>query len=199
MGSQRVTQGATSKGGRGARRRILDAAADLFYREGINVTGVERLAAESSVSKRTLYQHFPSKTAMVEEYLRSIEESRGKPIKAGMHPADHTPRERLVALFDIPDLGGAPVRGCPFHNAAVEAAGAMPGVQRIVRAVKRNYIDGVIELARQAGAADPQLLANQLAVLYEGAAAMATSLYDPSPWAHAQAAAATLIDQALAQ
>jgi len=63
-----------TKGGRGARQRILDAAAELFYREGINATGVERLAAESSVSKRTLYQHFPSKTAVVEEYLRSIEQ-----------------------------------------------------------------------------------------------------------------------------
>jgi AcrR family transcriptional regulator len=199
MSNQRVRQHATSKGGRGARRRIIDAAAELFYREGINATGVERLATKSSVSKRTLYQHFPSKTAVVEEYLRSIEDSLGNPIQAGMHPADYTPRERLLALFDIPNLGGAPVRGCPFHNAAVEAAGAMPGVQRIVRAVKRNLIEKVTELARQAGAADPALLGNQLAVLYEGAAALATSLDDPAPWAHAQTAAETLIDQALAQ
>jgi hypothetical protein len=75
----------------------------------------------------------------------------------------------------------------------------MPGVQRIVRAVKRNLIEKVTELARQAGAADPALLGNQLAVLYEGAAALATSLDDPAPWAHAQTAAETLIDQALAQ
>ncbi len=60
-----------TKGGRGARQRILQTAAELFYRDGINATGVERLAAESSVSKRTLYQHFPSKTAVVEEYLRA--------------------------------------------------------------------------------------------------------------------------------
>jgi AcrR family transcriptional regulator len=199
MSSQRVARDATRKGGRGARRRILDTAAELFYREGINATGVERLATESSVSKRTLYQHFPSKTAVVEEYLRSIEERLGNPIQAGMHSADHTPRERLLAVFDLPNVGGAPVRGCPFHNAAVEAAGAMPGVQRIVRTVKRDYIDGLTELARQAGAADPALLANQLAVLYEGAAALATSLDDPSPWAHAQRAAKTLIDQALTQ
>ena len=196
---QRVAQNATSKGGRGARRRILETAAELFYREGINATGVERLATESSVSKRTLYQHFPSKTAVVEEYLRSIEEGLGNPIQAGMHSANHTPRERMLAQFDIPKAGGAPVRGCPFHNAAVEAAGAMPGVQRIVSTVKRNYIDELTDLARQAGAAHPQLLANQLAVLYEGAAALATSLDDASPWAHAQAAAKTLIDQALAE
>jgi AcrR family transcriptional regulator len=182
-----------SKGGRGARQRILDAAAELFYREGINATGVERLAAESSVSKRTLYQHFPSKTAVVEEYLRSIED-RVATLPQG---ADQTPRERLLAVFQAPTARGGPLRGCPFHNAAVEAAGAMPGVQDIVRASKRNFIEGLTELAKQAGAADPRLLGNELGVLYEGAAALATSLDDCSPWASARAAAEALIDQAV--
>jgi hypothetical protein len=91
------------------------------------------------------------------------------------------------------------VRGCPFHNASVEAAGATPGVQAIVRVVTRNFIDEVTVLAMQAGAADPRLLGNQLAVLYEGAGALATSLDDPSPWAHAQTVAEALVDQALAK
>jgi AcrR family transcriptional regulator len=187
-------QDATSKGGRGARQRILDAAAQLFYREGINATGVERLAAESSVSKRTLYQHFPSKTAVVEAYLRGIEDRVASPAAS----ADGlTPRERLLAVFEAPTARGGPLRGCPFHNAAVEAAGSMPGVQEIVRASKRSFVDGLTELANQAGAADPQLLGNELGVLYEGAAALATSLDDRSPWTPARAAAETLIDQAV--
>src|ERR1700720_4280309 len=127
-------QHATNKGGRGARQRILNAAAELFYREGINATGVERLAAESSVSKRTLYQHFPSKTAVVEEYLRSIEDSAANNQLEG---ADQGPAAR-----------GGRLRGCPFHNAAVEAAGAMPGVQEIVRGSKRSFIHGLAELAK---------------------------------------------------
>lgn len=187
-------QQTTSKGGRGARQRILNAAAELFYREGINATGVERLAAESSVSKRTLYQHFPSKTAVVEEYLRSVEDRVANP-RLG---AGQTPRESLLAVFEAPTVPGGPLRGCPFHNAAVEAAGAMPGVQEIVRANKRSFIDALAELAKQAGASDPQLLGNELGVLYEGAAALATSLDDSSPWTHARAAAEMLIDQALA-
>lgn len=199
MGTQRNAQHTKSKGGRGARQRILDTAAELFYREGINATGVERLATESSVSKRTLYQHFPSKTAVVEEYLRSIEQRVATPIQSRAHSAAQSPRERLLALFDIPPVGDAPIRGCPFHNAAVEAAGAMAGVRSIVHANKRNFIDGVTELAAQAGAADPRLLGSQLAVLYEGAAALATSLDDASPWALARTAAETLIDQARAQ
>ena len=188
-------QQVATKGGRGARQRILNAAAELFYREGINATGVERLAAESSVSKRTLYQHFPSKTAVVEEYLRSIEGRVASPLADA---GDQTPRERLLAVFQGP-AGGGPLRGCPFHNAAVETAGSMPGVQEIVRTSKRSFIDGLTELANQAGAADPQLLGNELSVLYEGAAALATSLEDLSPWTHARAAAETLIDQALAR
>jgi AcrR family transcriptional regulator len=187
---------ASNKGGRGARQRILDAAAELFYREGINATGVERLATESSVSKRTLYHHFSSKTAVVEEYLHSIEQRVPNPLASA---ADKTPRARLLAVFKRPTAAGAPLRGCPFHNAAVEAAGTMPGIQQIVRANKRNFSDGLTELARQAGAAHPRLLGNQLAVLYEGAAALATSLDDPSPWAQARTAAETLIDQALSQ
>jgi AcrR family transcriptional regulator len=191
-------QHATKRGGRGARQRILDAAAELFYREGINATGVERLAAESSVSKRTLYQHFPSKTAVVEEYLRSIEQHVADSVQPSADAGDQTPRERLLAVFEAPTARGGLLRGCPFHNAAVEAAGSMPGVQEIVRASKRSFIDGLTELAKQAGAGDPQLLGNELGVLYEGAAALATSLDDSSPWAQARAAAETLIDQALA-
>jgi len=197
MSKQRDVQHVTTRGGRGARRRILDTATELFYREGINATGVERLAAEASVSKRTLYQHFPSKTAVVEEYLRGIQQGVGDPIHPEPDASNQIPRARLLALFDSPAPGGPPMRGCPFHNAAVEAGKAMPEVQEIVHAHKRNYIDGLTGLARHAGAADPQLLGNQLAVLYEGAAALSTSLDDRAPWAHAQAAAQTLIDQAV--
>jgi AcrR family transcriptional regulator len=185
---------ATTTGGRGARQRILAAAAELFYREGINATGVERLAAEASVSKRTLYQHFPSKTAVVEEYLRSIEQ---RVADAVIHPDnDLTPRERMLAAFDGHTAVGT-FRGCPFHNAAVESAGTMPGVQDIVRTSKLGFADWLTQLAEQAGAADPRQLGNQLAVLYEGAGALATSLDDPEPWARAKKAAEVLIDHAL--
>jgi AcrR family transcriptional regulator len=186
----------TQRGGRGARQRILNTATDLFYREGINATGVERLASEASVSKRTLYQHFPSKTAVVEEYLRCIQQGVGDPFQPGPDAVDRTPRERILALFATPSRDGQ-MRGCPFHNAAVEAADAMPEIHDIVEEHKRKYIKGLIRLARQAGAKNPTLLGNQLGLLYEGAAALATSLDDPAPWTHARKAAQTLLDQAV--
>lgn len=183
------------RGGRGARSRILDAAERLFYRDGINATGVERLASEASVSKRTLYQHFPSKEAVVEEYLRGIQDRVGDPISPTPGDVGRTPRARLLALFDR-SLPPGRMRGCPFHNAAVEA-GEMPEVQDIVRNHKHDFIDGLTSLAQQAGAANPRLLGWQLAVLYEGAAALGTSLDDPASWDYARKAAQVLIDNAL--
>jgi len=182
----------STQGGRGARQRILDTATRLFYHEGINATGVERLASEASVSKRTLYQHFPSKSAVVEEYLRTIQQGVGDPIQPGPDADRREPRARILALFDTPR---GPMRGCPFHNAAVEAADAMPEVLDIVHIHKRNFVNGLTALTKQAGAANPKMLANQLAVLYEGAAALSTSLDDRTPWAHARRAAQTLLDQ----
>ena len=154
MKTQHEAQG-SGRGGRGARRRILDTATELFYHEGINATGVERLANEASVSKRTLYQHFPSKTAVVEEYLRAIQQRVGDPIQPGSDADQQEPRARILALFDSPPPGGT-MRGCPFHNAAVEAADVMPEVQDIVHTHKRNYINGLTKLAKQAGAANPE-------------------------------------------
>jgi AcrR family transcriptional regulator len=179
------------RGGRGARARILTAAAELFYFEGINATGVERIASRASVSKRTLYRHFPSKTALVEEYLPRLRH------KAGESKSMGTPRARLLALFELSDADNGRMRGCPFHNAAVEAAGAMPGVEHIVHQHKRDYVDGLTRLAREAGATDPEMLGDQIALLYEGASGLSTSLNDPAPWTRARAAAEALIDQAI--
>lgn len=129
---------ATSKtrtgGGRGARDRILAAAMELFYVDGINVTGVDLIASTADVSKRTLYKHFPSKAVLVEQYLTRVREAVTDPREA---EADG-PRERLLLLFPIPHQGDNRMRGCPFHNAAVEAAGCMPEVQHFVHLQKRR-------------------------------------------------------------
>jgi AcrR family transcriptional regulator len=181
--------------GAGARDRILTAAGRLFYRHGIHVTGVERIAEEARVSKRTLYQHFPSKIQLVEEYLRRIHEAGGMPIERALDVPGASPRKRLLGIFD-----SAPAdrfRGCPFHNAAVEAADEMPGVHDIVHKHKLQFIARLTDAAAEAGARDPYQLGHQLAVLFEGAVALATSLNDTSPVVHARSAAEVLIDAAV--
>ena len=88
MATQRQAKPRAVGNGRGARQRILNTATELFYREGINATGVERLASEASVSKRRLYQYFPSKTAVVEGYLRCIQQGVEDPIRLGTDSAN---------------------------------------------------------------------------------------------------------------
>lgn len=178
----------------GARERIERAAARLFYRNGIHATGVDLVAREAGVSKRTLYQHFASKNDLVDNYLRRID-TRGLVMEKRLNDGDLPARDRLLSIFEIP--GSEVVRGCPFHNAAVESAGALSGADAIVRAHKERFIRRLVALAQEAGAADAHSLGHQLAVLFEGASAMATSLNDTAPVVHARAAAATLIDTAL--
>lgn len=182
-------------GGRGARERIERAAARLFYRNGIHATGVERIAQEASVSKRTLYQHFASKNDLVDNYLRGFEARGGSPNERRLEDTAMSPRDRLLAIFEMPPR--EVLRGCPFHNAAVESAGCLPSADEIVRAHKQEFTRRLIAVAQQAGVADAHLIGQQLAVLFEGATAMATSLNDTAPVVHARAAAATLIDAAL--
>ncbi|PYE12479.1 TetR family transcriptional regulator [Williamsia limnetica] len=177
---------------RGARDRILASAAELFYVEGINATGVDLIASQADVSKRTLYKYFPSKTVLVEQYLAFVREMVTDPREADAAG----PRERLMLLFPIPDPDDGRMRGCPFHNAAVEAAAVMPDVADFVHVQKRAFADAIIELCRDYGADDPDLLGHQIALLYEGAAALSTSLDDPAPWVYARTTAETLLDLA---
>jgi AcrR family transcriptional regulator len=178
------------------RARILTAAADLFYREGIIATGVDRLSEKASVSKRTFYKYFPSKVDLVEHYLRQLEGTDGYKTERALAQDDETPRQRLLGLFDV--VASERLRGCAFHNAAVEAPGTMPNVEAVVHAHKRDFIERLVAIAAEAGARDPRLLANQIAVVFEGATALATSLNDVGPFAAARRAAETLIDEAVA-
>ena len=182
-------------GGRGARERIERAAAQLFYRNGIHATGVELIAQQSNVSKRTLYQHFPSKNDLVDSYLRGVDAQGGSLSERRLDDTTLSARDRLLAVFEMSRR--EVMRGCPFHNAAVESAGSLRSTDEIVRAHKQQFTRRLIAVAQEAGAADPHLLGQQLAVLFEGATAMATSLNDTAPVVHARAAAATLIDASL--
>lgn len=180
--------------GRGARGRIQQAAARLFYRRGIHATGVELIAQEANVSKRTLYQHFAGKTDLVDDYLRAFDARGGSPVENRLNDPASSPRERLLCIFDAKPA--KVFRGCPFHNAAVESAGSLPGIDDVVRSHKRAFTNRLITVCDEAGAVDPALLGQQLAVLFEGATALATSLNDVTPFRHARAAAAALIDAA---
>src|SRR5258708_1478393 len=141
-GTRMVTARPAGRGGPGARERILTPPTTPFHPEGIHATGVQRLTEHAHVSKRTFYQHFSSKNDLVEEYLRRIHHAGGMPSEQAIDTADASPRGRLLAIFD--SAPGRRFRGCPFHNAAVEAADAVPGVEDIVHQHKPDFTSRLI-------------------------------------------------------
>lgn len=171
----------------------MRAATDLFYEQGIGTTGVEQLAEAAHVSKRTLYQHFPSKDELIVEYLRGVADQRLPALVSVLADTGRTARERLLGVFDV-DVA----RGCPFVNAAAELADVEHPGRQVCGENKQAFIDTLIRLSAEAGARDPDSLGHQLAVLYDGAAAQGGALHSNEPSRHARAAAAALIDLATA-
>ncbi|GAS87473.1 TetR/AcrR family transcriptional regulator [Mycolicibacterium brisbanense] len=199
MATKKATDGATTRGGRGARERILRAAVELFPNDGIHVTGIAKLADAAHVSTRTLYQHFPSKEALISAYLERIGADSAILGETVLERRDLSARERLLRLFSEHPAGSASarvVRGCPLHNAAVESAGTLPEASAAVERHKREFIARLVETAAEAGASQPETLGRQLAVLFEGARALATSLNDLRPFEDAKELAIALIQRA---
>ena len=175
--------------GRGARERILSASRQLFRERGINGTGMDQLCAEAKVSKRTMYQHFDGKDELIAEYLRRFDPDVMTEV---FDRTDLTPRERLLAAFDI----NSPL--CPFIAAAVE----IPEPDHTARAIARDYKNAIgarfTETAREAGATNPEQLGEQLALLLDGASARNRVLNtEAETFATAAATAAVLIDNAI--
>lgn len=184
-------------GGRGARDRILAAAHELYFRHGINVTGVAELCSAARVSKRTLYQHFGSKDEVVAAYLAAVAADPGYPPNVVLTRADLAPRARLLELYATLAGGPRPLRGCPFVNAAVELSDPDHPGRRVAAAYKREFTDRLGALAREAGARGSERVARRLALLYDGAAAQVTLYDDPEPAAEAQALAAAVLQTAM--
>jgi AcrR family transcriptional regulator len=166
-----------SPGGRGARGRILQAALVLFRERGINATGVAELAAAAQVSKRTLYQHFPSKDDVVVAYLQAFDDDPALGPEGVLSRPELSPRARLLELFAALGEQPRPMRGCPFVDAAVELADPEHPAHRLAAEHKRRFTERLTDIARDAGARPADQVGRRLALLYDGAAAQAV-VYD---------------------
>ena len=175
--------------GRGARERILSASQQLFRDQGINRTGMDQLCTVAQVSKRTAYQHFTSKDELVAEYLRRFDPD----VMPGVFDrTDLTPRERLLAAFEIP--ASTPL--CPYIAAAVELHDPQHPASQYARDYKTAIAVRLTETAREAGATNPEQLGEQLALLLDGASARSRVL-GTDTFATAAAIAVVLIDNAI--
>lgn len=133
--------------GRGARERILSASQQLFRAQGINRTGMDQLCAVAQVSKRTAYQHFTSKDDLVAEYLRRFDPD----IMAGVFDrTDLTPRERLLAAFEVPTSGTEELTPlCPYIAATVEIHDPQHPASQYARDYKLAIAARLAETARE--------------------------------------------------
>jgi AcrR family transcriptional regulator len=182
-----------------ARDRILAAADELFYEEGIHSVGIDRVIERAGVAKASLYNTFGSKDELVRSYLLSRQAAREDRIAQKLAAVD-TPKARLLAIFDVlGDVIADPdFRGCAFQRASAEApvGGSIRRVCDGSRAWTRALM---VDLARQAGVADPEPLAQQLLLLYDGALMGARLDRDPSTATAARTVAKGLIDAAIAR
>ncbi|ASU85397.1 TetR/AcrR family transcriptional regulator [Nocardiopsis gilva YIM 90087] len=154
-----------------AAQRVLETASRLFYEEGIGATGVDTVVARSGVAKMTLYKHFGSKDELVGAYLRQRDEVWRARLTTTVEERSE-PRDRLLAVFDALDawLSGEVegFRGCAFVNAVAEISTPGHPARQVALDQKRWMRSYMKELAAQAGATDPEGLAEQLFVLVEG-------------------------------
>jgi AcrR family transcriptional regulator len=188
-------------GRRPARERLLAAAEELFYEEGVNTVGIDRVIERAGVAKATLYSVFGSKEELVRAYLERHNETWCQRLTSELDRrcAGASPAQRILAVFDIlSERSAEPTyHGCAFVSASAEAR---PGslVQQASDGARAWVTDLFAGLARQAGAADPPELARQLALLYHGAGLSARMDRDYQAAATARAAAATLLAAATA-
>ena len=172
------------------KERILETADKLFYLKGIRAIGVDTIAAEIGISKRTLYNHFPSKDALISAYLeRRFVQPR---------PSDTPPAEQILGTFDSLErrFSAKDFRGCPFVNAVAEVGTENKSVRKIAAAFKESRRLWFRDLLKQIGVDDPEGLATQLVLLVDGSIAQDLVRDDPKMARAAKQAAKVLLSGA---
>jgi AcrR family transcriptional regulator len=159
----------------------LAAADELFYAEGVQSVGIDRVIERAGVAKASLYHCFSSKEELVAAYLEGRQERITARLTAAIAAADGGPREKVMAVFasqaqqlDLPDF-----RGCAFAAASTEApSGGL--VEEVTEGYRKWIRDLFTALVQEAGAVDPARLGRQLQMVYDGAA-LAARMDQPDP------------------
>jgi AcrR family transcriptional regulator len=171
----------TQKGETAPRDRILAAAGELFYRHGIRAVGVEAIAEAARTNKMTLYRHFASKDELVAEYLRQSAKAADSCWArfAEAYPGDARGQLRAWLEEMAAHVASNDERGCPLVNAAVELPEKGHPARRVIEEHKIAQRARLIALCAEAGLSEPDLLADELYLLLEGARVTAQSV-DPA-------------------
>jgi AcrR family transcriptional regulator len=181
------------------RDRLLRAANELFYEDGICSVGIDRVLKHADVARASLYTTYGSKEQLVRAYLQGRSEGWQATVAEVLPVRWSTPRDRIVGVFTLlTEWFATPgYHGCPFINASAETASG-DAVEE-VRDRHRAWVRALFaDLGREAGAGEPDALSAQLVLLYDGSMVGAQLDHSAAPGDAAQAAAATLVDAATA-
>jgi len=154
---------------------IARVAARLFYREGIHLVGVDRVASEAEVTKRTLYRYFRSKDVLIAAALRHVPRVR--------YPVDGTPAERIVGAFTAMRryLASGDFRGCPYITVVSELIDAKHPARAVVLEINATRRAWFRDRAIEAGVTAPDAFADQMDVLFDGAMSGASKMSSDAP------------------
>jgi AcrR family transcriptional regulator len=152
-------------------RRVLDAASRLFYGNGIHAVGVDTIAAEAGVTKKTLYDRFGSKEELVAAYLRTRDAEWRGYLERFVAERGDDPAVQLLDAFDALARWSAErsPRGCSFVNAHAELPDPQHAGHRAIVEQKRWMTEFFASRAHAAGLRDPGSVADDLMLLYDGA------------------------------
>jgi AcrR family transcriptional regulator len=178
------------------RERILETANQLFYQEGVNAVGIDRILHEAGAAKASLYSHFGSKDDLVAAYLEHRGAQWRRQVTEEMERLGGSATDQLLLLFDL--MGDwscqREFRGCPFINAAGELSDSSHPAHAVAREHRKWHHDLIRKLVEETGVADVENVTQTMIVLYDGA--VTVSLLDGNqrqPSASARWAAACLL------
>ena len=149
--------------------RIIRAARELFYANGLHSVGVDAIAEAAGTNKMTLYRHFASKDLLIAECMRQICSDFLDAWTQRALTCEGDPKRLLKAWLDFSFDRTSHSRGCALANAAVQLPDKDHPAKRVIEDNKRQFRDMTVQLCRDAGLDEPELLADELFLLCEGA------------------------------
>ncbi len=181
------------------REQLIQTALELFGKNGIHATGIDTIVERSGVTKKTLYAHFRSKEELVLAVLRQYDGLARNEFRRRVEGGGKTARGRLLAIFDFAErwFQQSNFYGCLFINTIGEYSDADTPIRQICKDYKTLVRGYILSLCEQAGAANPQELAEELALLLEGATVTAQVSQNPKTAKIAKRAAKALIGKSI--
>jgi AcrR family transcriptional regulator len=153
------------------REFLIDTALRLFYEHGFHAVGIDAIVAASGIAKTTLYRYFPTKDDLILAALRRRDEWWRRLFVQGINKRAKDPRSKLLAGFEVLEewFNDSPFRGCFFINASAEFPNEADAAHRAAAEHKRMFTQIIRGLCAEAGARNPEAMAEQLVLLMEGA------------------------------